>query len=252
MKIIAHRGFSGVAPENTMAAFERAIAINADGIECDVHLSKDGKIVICHDTTLMRTTNGSGSIQDYTWDELQAFDAGSWFSPEFSKERIPSLERLLKLVRKTDLLLNIELKTETIFYPQIEEKVVALLKKFDLVDHSLISSFNFQSLSKVKVLLPELATAALIKYPQEVINFWEQMSALKVNAIHPCYLGLTTDIMDKAEKRGFQINTWTPDQPEEISHLLKLQTHGIITNFPEKAQQILRQEKGVNSETSRD
>ncbi|HBT16014.1 MAG TPA: hypothetical protein DEB05_03550, partial [Firmicutes bacterium] len=76
----------------------------------------------------------SGSIQDYTWDELQAFDAGSWFSPEFSKERIPSLERLLKLVRKTDLLLNIELKTETIFYPQIEEKVVALLKKFDLVD----------------------------------------------------------------------------------------------------------------------
>ncbi len=240
MKIFAHRGFSGVAPENTMAAFERAVAIKADGIETDVHLSKDGKVVICHDETVNRTTNGSGSFQDLTWEELQAFDAGSWFSPEFSKERIPSLEDLLKLVSKTNLILNIELKTDKVLYPQIEEKVLALLKEYDLIDRSMISSFNFQSLSNVKALLPGIPTAALIKDPQTIANFWEQMLELKVNAIHPDHLYLTTDIIDAAQQRGIQVNAWTPNQPEEIKRLIELQIHGVITDFPEMAQQVLK------------
>lgn len=243
MKIFAHRGFSGVAPENTMAAFERAVAIKADGIETDVHLSKDGKVVICHDETINRTTNGSGPIRDLTFEELQAFDAGSWFSAfEFSKERIPALEDLLKLVSKTELSLNIELKTDKVLYPQIEEKVLALLKKYDLVDHALISSFNFQSISKVKALLPKIPTAALIKDPNQIANFWEQMSGLKVNAIHPCHIFLTTDLNDAAQKRGVSINAWTPNQPEEIRGLLKLQIHGAITDFPDRARQILKEE----------
>lgn len=240
MKIFAHRGFSGVAPENTMAAFEQAVAMKADGIETDVHLSKDEKVLICHDETVNRTTNGNGPIQNLTFEELKAFDAGSWFAPEFSKERIPSLEDLLKLVSKTDLTLNIELKTDKVLYPGIEDKVLALLKEYDLVDQTMISSFNFQSLSKVKALLPELATAALIQEPQKTVNFWEQMSALKVTAIHPCHLYLTSDIIGEAQKRGVQVNAWTPNQPEEIRRLLKLQTHGAITDFPDKAQQILK------------
>ncbi|HBR28477.1 MAG TPA: hypothetical protein DD789_03445, partial [Firmicutes bacterium] len=149
MKVFAHRGLSSIAPENTMAAFERAIVINVDGIETDVQLSRDGKIVICHDEKVDRTTNGRGYIKDYTWEELQAFDAGSWFSPEFANARIPGLEDLLKLVRKTDLCLNIELKTDKVFYPQIEEKVLDLLEKYDFVDRVRISSFNFESLLKV-------------------------------------------------------------------------------------------------------
>lgn len=242
MKIFAHRGFSSIAPENTMAAFERAITIKADGIETDVHLSKDGKIVICHDEKVNRTTNGSGYIMDHTWKELQALDAGSWFAPEFSKETIPSLEDLFELVSKTDLLLNIEVKTDKVFYPQIEEKVLELLKKFDLIDRALISSFNFQTLLKVKAIVPQIATAAIMKNPNKVSNLWEIIADLKVSAIHPCYLYLTTEMIDEARKRGLQVNTWTPNQPEEIRALLKSGTHGVITDFPERAQQVLWKE----------
>ena len=247
MKIFAHRGFSSIAPENTMAAFERAIAIKANGIETDVHLCKDGKIVICHDEKVNRTTNGSGHIKDYTWEELQALDAGSWFSPEFSRERIPSLEHLLNLVGKTDLLVNMELKTETVFYPQIEEKVLDLIKKYDFVDRVLISSFNFKSLLKVKAILPEIATAAIMKHPNRITDFWTKIGDLKVTAIHPCYLYLTTGIIDEARKRGLHVNTWTPNQPEKLKDLLKIGTHGVITDFPERAQQILWEEQKINT-----
>lgn len=244
MKIFAHRGFSGIAPENTMAAFERAVAIKADGIETDVHLSKDGKVVICHDETVTRTTNGSGPIGELTFEELQALDAGSWFSPEFSKERIPALEDLLKLVGKTDLILNIELKTDKVHYPGIEAKVLALLKEYGLVEQTIISSFNFQSLTNIKALLPELATAALFKDPTKIANFWGQMSALKVDAIHPCHLYLSGEMIGEARQRGIQVNAWTPNQPEEIERLLKLQVHGVITDFPDRAERIGRQEQG--------
>lgn len=242
MKIFAHRGFSGIAPENTMAAFERAVAIKADGIETDVHLSKDGKVVICHDETVNRTTNGSGPIQDLTFDQLQALDAGSWFSPEFSKERIPALEDLLKLVSKTDLTLNIELKTDKVHYPGIEAKVLELLKKYSLVEQTIISSFNFQSLINMKALLPELATAALFKDPAKIGNFWGQMSDLKVNAIHPCHSYLSGEIIGEAQQRGIQVNAWTPNQPEEIERLFKLQADGVITDFPDRAERIRKQE----------
>ena len=239
VKIFAHRGFSGIAPENTMAAFERAVAIKADGIETDVHLSKDGKVVICHDETIDRTTSGSGLIQDYTFEQLQAFDAGSKFAPEFSRERIPALEDLLKLVRQTDLLLNIELKTDKIAYPQIEAKVVALLKDYDLVERAMISSFNFRSIAKVKELMPELPTAALMKNPNTISDFWERMLELKVAAVHPEHKYLDHDFIDAAHKRGILVNTWTPNQTEELRRLLELQPDGVITNFPDIARQIL-------------
>lgn len=239
MKIFAHRGFSGIAPENTMAAFERAVASKADGIETDVHLSKDGKVVICHDETLDRTTNGSGLIQDYTFEQLQAFDAGSKFSPEFSNERIPALEDFLKLVRQTDLLLNIELKTDKVSYPQIEAKVVVLLKEYDLVERTMLSSFNFQSIAKVKELLPEISTAAIMKNPNTISDLWERMLELKVVAVHPDHKYLNPEFMDAAGKRGLLVNTWTPNQPKEFRRLLKLQTNGVITNFPDIAREIL-------------
>jgi len=241
VKVFAHRGLSSIAPENTMAAFERAIVINVDGIETDVQLSRDGKIVICHDEKVDRTTNGRGYIKDYTWEELQAFDAGSWFSPEFANARIPGLEDLLKLVRKTDLCLNIELKTDKVFYPQIEEKVLELLEKYDFVDRVRISSFNFESLLKVKAILPQIETAAIMKDPNKVMNFWDQISDLTVKAIHPSYQYVTTELIDEARKRGLEVNAWTPNQPEEIGHLLKIGTHGVITDFPDRAQHIVEE-----------
>ncbi|HEY8463652.1 MAG TPA: glycerophosphodiester phosphodiesterase [Bacillota bacterium] len=244
MKIFAHRGFSGIAPENTMAAFEKALAIKPDGIETDVHLSKDGKVVICHDETLDRTTNGKGLIKDYTFEQLQTFDAGSKFAPEFSRERIPTLEDLLRLIRQTDLALNIELKTDKIAYLQIEAKVVALLKVYDLVERTIISSFNFSSIAKVKKLLPEISIAALMKDPHTISDLWTRMAELKVVAIHPDHKYLDHDLVDAAQKRGILINAWTPNQPEELQRCFKLQINGVITNFPDIARQLLSKSNG--------
>jgi glycerophosphoryl diester phosphodiesterase len=110
--IIAHRGDSSLCPENTMAAFRKAVEVGSDGIETDVHLTKDGKVVISHDGYLGRVCNGKGNISDYTYDELKKFDAGSWFSEDFKGERLPLLEELLDLLKDKDMILNIEIKED--------------------------------------------------------------------------------------------------------------------------------------------
>ncbi len=122
-KILAHRGASAYAPENTMAAFKKAIEMNADGIELDVHLSKDGYIVIIHDERVDRTTDGKGEVKDFSLDELKKLDAGSWFSDEYKGEKIPTLEELLSLIKNTEIYLNIEIKAGYRVYPDIEEKL---------------------------------------------------------------------------------------------------------------------------------
>ena len=123
--VLAHRGYSAKAPENTMAAFELALAVGADGIELDVHMTRDGEIVVIHDDTLDRTTNGKGPVSDQTMAELRELDAGSWFSPEFAGERIPTLKLVLELIKDKDVLLNIEIKTG-LGFQQLNEELVPL------------------------------------------------------------------------------------------------------------------------------
>ena len=130
MKLFAHRGVSGEAPENTLAALKAAAESGAHGIELDVQLTKDAQIVVIHDETIDRTTNGTGYVKDMTWEQLRTYDAGSWFHPSFKGESIPSLEEVLDVVtaHHESMIINIELKNDQIDYPQLEEKVLDLLK----------------------------------------------------------------------------------------------------------------------------
>jgi glycerophosphoryl diester phosphodiesterase len=237
MMIIAHRGFSSRAPENTMAAFKAALAFGVDGLELDVHLSRDGEPVICHDETVDRTTDGHGLIKDYTWQELQKLDAGSWFDPRFADEKIPRLSELLELIKGTNLLVNIELKTNIFPYPGIEEKVVRMVRDFGLVKQCIISSFNHYSLIKISTLAPELKTGAL--YDAVLYSPWNYALTFGAAALHPPIYSVTPETVAQAKLKGLLVNTWTVDEPVAIERALTAQVDGIITNRPDRVREIL-------------
>ena len=148
-QIIAHRGASKFAPENTLAAFKLAEKMGADGIELDIHLTKDQIPVIIHDEDIKRTTNGRGFVQKYTYKELQQFDAGSWFSERFSDERILSLEEFFAWILPKDLFVNIEMKTKVIKYPNIEKIVFQLIRELHPnIELALLSKIAFRNIQQ--------------------------------------------------------------------------------------------------------
>lgn len=159
MKNFAHRGFSGKYPENTMLAFRKALECGADGIEMDVQLTKDGELVVIHDERVDRTTNGTGNVRDYTLEELQKLDASYIYSEEVGFQTIPTFDEYCRWVAGTPLVTNIELKTGVYPYPGIEAKVWPVLQRYHLEDKVIISSFNHESVLRMKALAPDLNMA---------------------------------------------------------------------------------------------
>lgn len=230
--IYAHRGASGSAPENTMAAFEKAVVIGSHGIECDVQMTKDGKLIICHDELVDRTTNGKGFIKDKNYNEIKTLDAGSWFGKEYIGERIPLLEELLELVKQRRIYLNIELKTGVIQYNGMEDKVVDMVKSYDLLDKTIFSSFNHYSIYEIKEKHPEAFTGAL--YMEGLYQPWRYLESIKCNCAHPFYLAAQPMIIKGLLENGYTINTFTVDDPNTAAMLVKSGVEGIITNHPER------------------
>lgn len=237
--IYSHRGASGYAPENTMAAFKKGIEMGAKGIENDVHLTKDGHVVVCHDANIKRTSNGEGLIKDYTLEELKKFDFGSWFSPEFEGERIPTLEEVLELIKDWDGILNIEIKSSPeMDLPGIEEKIVELVRKYSLTEKIMISSFNHYSLVELKKIAPEFKTAIL--YSELMYEPWEYVKNVGAFAIHPGLGSLTEEVIQGCAKNGVAVNVWTVNNPEHMKMLVKAGVDGIITNYPDTAVEIAK------------
>src|SRR5690554_6491888 len=237
MRIIAHRGYSSQAPENTLSAFAKALEFGVDGLEFDVQLSRDGQVVICHDEKVDRTINGQGWIKDFSWAELQQLDAGSWFSPEFSKETIPTLSQLLDLVQGSNVLLNVELKTGVVQYPDLENKVIDLLEKYNVIQQTIISSFNHYSLVKVKQIEPRVATGVL--YMSGLYEPWIYAKRIGADALHPFYPSIVPEIVMGAKQAGIQLNPFTIDEPQYIAVAVQADVDGIITNYPERVRQVM-------------
>jgi len=235
--VIAHRGASGYAPENTIAAFNKALDMKADGIEIDVHLSKDGYVVVSHDEKLGRTSNGSGFIKDFTLEELKKLDFGSWFSSEYANERIPTLEEVLCLLRDKDILLNIEVKNNTIIYEGIEKAVVDLVRKYEMAEKIIISSFNHYCLKEVKRLAPELKIGLL--YSERLYKPGDYAKAVGAEAIHPYYLSINSDSINNCKKNGILINAWTINNPDQMKEAVLSGIDGIITNYPDIAKDVI-------------
>jgi len=228
---VAHRGFSGKYPENTMLAFQKAIEAGVDGIEFDVHLSKDGQLVIIHDELLDRTTDGTGLVMDYTLEELRRLDASAEFKGVYGKNQIPTLEEYFEMIRGKKLLTNIELKTGVIWYPGIEEKVLEVIDRFGRREDVIISSFNHFSILRMKELAPDLVCGFLEE--SRIIAPAEYCARHKVECWHPLCYDMTEDVVRELKSAGIKINAWTVNRREDMEDMLKKGIDGVITNFPD-------------------
>ena len=234
MKVIAHRGWSGEYPENTMLAFSKAAEIGADGIELDVHLSKDGEVMIIHDEALMRTSERSGVVSDYTRSELEGISAGKTKSDEYGFTPIPSLEEYLSFISSTSLMTNIELKTAPTYYPGIEERTLELVRRFSYQDRVIFSSFNWLSVMKMHALDPSIPCGLLIASPK-IMNIGYEINDMGLEAYHPEYSLLDDDAVKELKVHDVMINVWTVNDEEKMRKCIKWDVDGLITNVPDKA-----------------
>ncbi|WP_112181246.1 glycerophosphodiester phosphodiesterase family protein [Paraliobacillus zengyii] len=228
--IYAHRGASKLAPENTMPAFQLAYEQNADGIETDIQLTKDHIPVLIHDENVRRTTNGTGFVQDYTFKELQKLDAGSWFSEYYVNTRIISLEDFLCWSKDKKLLLNLELKTNIIAYRNIEKLVYELLKKYNKLHQTVISSFNPNSIKRMYQIDPNVTTALLTS--QRITDLFTYTQKLGATGLHIKYRLLNRAFIDHAASNDLYLACYTINRPARMLRCYKLGIRAIFTDLP--------------------
>lgn len=230
--VFAHRGSSGTHPENTLAAIHDAIAAGVDGIEIDVQKTSDGKLVVIHDERVERTTNGSGFIKDMKLHDIKKLDAGSWFSPKYKLEKIPELHEVLDILHDQSILLNIELKNNDIDYPELEQDVYQAIKKHNMIDRVIISSFNHQSLATFSKLFPEVTLAILIEKPiDQPQDYLEKLGA---STIH-CDLNTYKHMVKLNEGMDLSYRIFTVNNGVELAQWAALDEYDIFTDFPREA-----------------
>ncbi len=241
--IIAHRGSAGTHPENTMEAFYEAERVKADGIELDVQLTRDGEIVVIHDETVDRTTNGKGFVKDYTFKDIQKLQANyKYKSKLFKKNRVPSLREVFQWMKGNELLCNIELKNSIMDYPGMEEKVIELIREFGFQDRIIISSFNHYSIVACYRLEPEVEIAPL--YSSGLFMPWIYAQSLRAGGIHPKLKAVRDDIIIEAMNNGIAVRPYTVNKVEQMTRLLNLGCSAFVTDFPEKAWKLRESKKG--------
>ncbi|MDN7226611.1 glycerophosphodiester phosphodiesterase [Planococcus sp. N064] len=231
MKIYAHRGCSGTYPENTLAAFQAAAKLPIDGVEVDVQLTKDGKMVVIHDEKINRTTDGKGYVKDKTLDELQTYDCGSWFSDEWSGERIPTLDEVMDVFQDTAHRLNIEIKSDIFPYDGLVDKVINLATKKGMLDRLLISSFNHEDVQKV-CLDTDLDSAIITS--QIYVDIYDYARVIGTNRLHVSLPSAFRKMTTNALQKGAIVYVWTVNSLEYAQELQKIGVHGIFTDYPER------------------
>ena len=235
--IIAHRGYRAKYPENTLCAFEAALDAGAAMIELDVSLTYDRKVVVIHDTTLQRTTNGYGPVNGLTLRELKRLDAGSWFHSDFAGERIPELIEVLELVDGRALI-NIEIKSGA-YEPNhppdaIERQVMQLMRQKKARDYILISSFNIFILEQLAAHkdAPPLAWISKSPADRHTVNMCSRINAF---SWHPEHLILTRDQVEMMHAAGIRVFPFNMESKAEFKHALSMGVDGVIINDPEEA-----------------
>ena len=234
-KIFAHRGSKGTHPENTLTSFKEAVRVGSDGIELDVHLTKDGHLVVIHDETVDRTTNGTGEIRTLTLAEIKELDAGSWFHNKYAGEKIPTLEEVLLLLTELGFngQLNIELKTDVIQYKGLVEKCLALQSAKDWPFAIVYSSFNPYTLVELKEANPSQEIGLLFE-SKEWADKGDAM--LEKESYHP-----DLKLLDWAiewNRNQLPLRVWTVNEDTDINRCFELLIEAIFTDYPEKALQL--------------
>lgn len=233
---LAHRGASGHAPENTLAAFRVAEQLGADGFELDVQVTRDGVPVVIHDETLNRTTNGRGLVIEHTLAEIRALDAGSWYGRAFAGEKIPTLAEVIAAFGGR-LFLNIELKNSYLDMPDLEAKTIQLIRAANIQNRVLISSFHHGSMQRFHQMAPDIPTGLL--YDCCIVDVVAYAKRLGASAIHPYYSTVRAAEVEEAHRNGLAVNVWTVNEPQEMQKMITLPVDAIITNTPERLRQVL-------------
>lgn len=232
---VAHRGATAYAPENTIAGFDLAVDMKADYIEIDLQRSKDGELVIIHDTTVDRTTDGTGKVGDLTFEQLRSLDAGSWKAEQFAGEQIPTFEEILDRYHgKVGIL--IELKAPEL-YPGIEEQVAAALKERNLDkpqnEKIIIQSFNFESMKKMDQLLPKMPIGVLTSSREHTTLEALHEFAQYADWFNPSYKIVTEELVNNVHALDMQIGSWTVRSQEAADFLFDMGVDAIITDYPD-------------------
>lgn len=238
--IIAHRGAKGEAPENTMAAFELALQQGCDAFELDIHLSLDREIMVIHDDTVSRTTNGNGFVKYLTMADLQQLDAGSWFDSSYQGESIPTLREVFELA-PGHLMINVEIKGGTC--EGIEEKLVALLEEYDMYDQVIVSSFHFDSLRTLERLNSKVKTGLL--YAQNFARPELLPNTAGVNAfsLHPYFIHIEEADFRSVQNEGLQMYAWTVNEEKVMTKLIEKGIDGIITDYPGRLKKVIEENR---------
>ncbi len=237
--VTAHRGFSGAAPENTLLAFRKALEIGADMLELDVRLSRDREIVVIHDETVDRTTNGKGKVFDYSLKDLRRLDAGSSFSPHYAQETIPTLREVLELARGR-VPINIEIKNPNESgYPifDLTDRTLEEVRKTGVLSQVIYSSFNPQALERIREREPKVWVALL--YHQEWNSLRDVTGGKDYKVLNMRQLYLTQSKITQIHKAGMKVNVYTVNSEEELERFVHWGVDGIITNHPDKLIKIL-------------
>lgn len=233
-RIFAHRGASGAAPENTLEAFDLAARMGAHGVELDVHICRTGELVVAHDETVDRVSDGTGKICDLSLSDLKSL-VFNRTHPDVKNARIPLLSEVFQLLRPTGLFVNIELKNSIIDYPDLERRVLEeASREFDL-SRILFSSFNHHSMLRMKKLDPSVPCGLL--YEAVMVRSWAYAKQLGMDAVHPHF----SEVMNvpgacaAAHAAGIRVNTWTVNRPEDMDAVLREKADILITNYPDQA-----------------
>lgn len=232
MEILAHRGASGTAPENTIAAFKKALVDGCDGFEFDIQQTKDGKIVVFHDWTLERTSDGQGHLRDYTLEELKKLDVGSWFNERFQGERIPTLEETLNII-PDDKLINIELKEEFSVERGTEKKLLDIIKQYPN-KNIIVSSFSHNLLKNLKELDNSIKIGILLGGALVNLDRYIENLGFEIDAYHPEKSFLNRSDIEYLKSKEIDINVWTVNSPKDAKILEEMGVTRVITNFPKE------------------
>ena len=232
MKVVAHRGYSGRYPENTMLAFQKAVEAGCDEIELDVQLTKDDVVVVLHDERIDRTTDGAGYVRDYTYEELKQFNAAKCWDGRYDRMAIPTFEEYCIWVKDEPVTTNIEFKTSIYYYEGLEERTIDLLRKYHLEEKVMFSSFNHLSLERLKELAPDIPRGALLEHAG-LGNAGYYCSRCGYACYHPGIRGLTEETVRNCRDHGIGVNVWTINDMESLENTYEWGCSGIFTNYPE-------------------
>lgn len=238
MKIFAHRGASGAFPENTIAAFKEASYLPVYGVEFDVHMTADDELVVIHDEKINRTSTGKGYVKDKTLTELKSYDFGSWFSPDFAGETIPTLQEVLEVFCGTDHILNIELKSDIFPYEGMVEKVITFVTDMQMESRVVLSSFDHGAIQLAKKLAPSIETGAL--FMEVLVNPVDYIRNIPADALHVLFPAAIRPSMRELFESGIPVRTFTVNDENYARMLQQAGVEAIFTDYPEKMHALLK------------